>query len=103
MRLPEGVIYCKGEPYAFGELSVKGESWTNDFLCLGLQWIEADDSGQATDHLDSMLTTGATFPLQNSYGRDGLFNEKDIFLVYEPSDLRAMVEHFTHALGLPVP
>ena len=91
LKLPEGTVYCAGEPWAFQELSVKGETLPyNDFVRLGLQWVEAADSGEATDRLDAMLAEGASFPMQSSYGRDGGFDDDEVYLVYESADLAAI-------------
>lgn len=42
---------------------------------------------QAVDRLDDMLENGASYPMDASYGRDGCFNEADLFLVFERADL----------------
>ncbi len=92
LALPAGTLYCAGVEWAFNELGVKGDTWPpNDFIKLGLQWVEAQGSTEATDRLDAMLKTGASFPLQQSYGRDGGFDQDEVYLVYEPADLDALI------------
>lgn len=101
MKLPVGGIFCKGEPWAFDRLHVKGATWpeTNDFLACSLQWIESDSSTQSTDRLDEMLETGASYPMNADYGRDGCFDDNDVFLVWEPADLEKMIELFHAAIS----
>ena len=100
LKLPTGVLFCRGKPWAWEELSVKGETLTNDFGELGLQWIEADSSGDASEMLDRMLEQGISAPLQTSYGRDGRFDDKDLFLVYERDDLWQLAEAIDTAIGV---
>ena len=102
LKLPEGTLFAKGKPWYWGELSVKGETWTNDFLALGLEWIEAGngDIGDTSEMFDRMLAEGVSAPMQNSGGRDGCFDDADLFLVYELDDLRQLAAHINTAIGL---
>ncbi|MCE5309591.1 MAG: hypothetical protein LLG20_18300 [Acidobacteriales bacterium] len=91
LKLPAGTVYCSGEPYAFTGLHVKGETLPyNDFVCLDLQRIDAHDSGEEIDRLEDMRYTGVSFPMNTNYGRDGGFDDKEVFLVYERGDLEFM-------------
>jgi hypothetical protein len=95
LALPAGTIYAKGKPWYFDGFSVKGDTWTNDWLTLSPMWIEAHDDGEQWQRLEAMLEAGASYPLQESFGRDGCFDDEDIFLVPEKADLeklRAMVD-----------
>ena len=100
MKLPAGVIFCSGQPWCFGELCVKGETWDdcNDFIELGLQWVDGQDSGEVADRMDQMLELGASFPLQTDFGRNGMFDDKDVFLVYEEADLAQMIQYFEQGM-----
>lgn len=98
LGLPSGTLYCKGKPWFFEDLHVKGDTWVNDFTCLGLQWVSAADSGDAASKLDEMLENGASYPMEDSYGRDGCFDDEDLFLVYEASDLIDLREIINKAL-----
>lgn len=95
LALPPGTIYAKGKPWFFESLSIKGDTWTNDWLQLSPMWIEAHDDGEQVERLNAMLEEGASFPMQESYGRDGCFDDEEIFLVPEKADLeklRAIVD-----------
>lgn len=89
LKMPAGTMYAKGEPWAFDGIHVRGDTMPNgnDWDCAQLAWIDSDDSGQAVDRLDDMLENGASYPMDASYGRDGCFNEADLFLVFERADL----------------
>ena len=95
MELPEGTIYAKGKPWHFDGFNVKGESWETDWTYLSPMWIFAHDDGEQWARLDEMLEHGASYPMQHGYGRDGCFDDDDLFLVPERADLeklRAMVD-----------
>lgn len=95
MALPEGVLFAKGKPWYFESLHVKGEtlSWggeNRDFTLRDLVWVDGHGSEGSALALDMMLEAGESYPLETLYGRDGCFDEEDLFLVYEAADLRAL-------------
>lgn len=85
--LPVGTIFCKGKPWVFGSLCIKGESLQNDWFYCDPSWVDAHDSGQAFARLEEMLAAGAAYPGEDAESRDGCFDNDEIFLVYELSDL----------------
>lgn len=97
LKLPEGTVYCKGQPWAFGGINIKGETIAAsdgrliDWYYLDPEWIDAHDSGEAGARLDEMLSTGASYPMQDAIGRDGCFDENEVFLVYEDADIQKLV------------
>lgn len=97
LDLPKGVIFCKGKPWCFESLMVKGETLTDgadvpiDFACRDLCLIEMGaDSGEYFRRLDGMLSEGRRYPLETGYGRDGCFDDDEVFLVYEAADLKEL-------------
>ena len=100
LKLPPGTLFCRGKPWAWEELSVKGENTGKDFTMRGLQWIEDESSADATETLDRMLEEGISAPLQTSYGRDGRFEDGDLFLVYELADLHQLHHIIDAAIGV---
>ncbi|MDS1138566.1 hypothetical protein [Nitratireductor indicus] len=102
LALPEGVIFCKGQPWAFDTLMVKGETMpTNDFTYLDLCDIVSFDSGDWFARLEDSLQNGTSYPMGDDYGRDGTFSETDVFLVFEPDDLRNLIAFAEAALPTP--
>lgn len=99
LKLPEGTLFAKGKPWYWESLHVKGETWAhwNDFLLRDLQWIESPSSIDASHAMDRMLENGTSAPMETAYGRDGCFDDKDLFLVYEPADLDALSEIIAEA------
>lgn len=110
LRLPAGVVYVKGEPWAFESMAIKGDTIRHgsgddvgDFGCLYFAMgVEAGDSGEEMNRLDEMLENGASYPMNESYGRDGCFDSKECFLVFEPADLQKLIGMFNEAIALGV-
>lgn len=95
LALPSGTIYSKGKRWYFNHIEIKGETLTNDWLSISPMWIEAYDDGEQWERLEAMLEKGASYPMQEDFGRDGCFDDEEIFLVPEKADLeklRAMVD-----------
>lgn len=100
LALPEGTIYCKGVQWDFHSLCVKGETWGSDWTYWCPEWIDANDSSEAMNRLDEMLATGASYPMDDAYGRDGCFEEDAVFLIFEPDDLRRLSKFIMEAIQL---
>ena len=95
MELPAGVLFSKGKPWWFDGIYVKGDSINfkdaiGDFGSLNLASIESHDSGELVERFEKMLEEGASFPMEDAYGRDGLFDQDDLFLVWERADLEQL-------------
>lgn len=98
LTLPPGTIYCKGVRWAFDGLCIKGDSLENDWIYLDPAWASAHDSGEATDLLEKSLETGASFVGEDAYGRDGCFDDGDIFLIFEQRELLLLRTCINYAL-----
>jgi hypothetical protein len=99
LKLPAGTIYCKGRQWMFENISIKGEnSGPNDWNYASPTWVDATDSNDAFDALESMLRDGTSRPCDDSFGRDAMYEADAIFLVYEPDDLRFLKEQIDNAL-----
>ena len=103
LALPAGTIYCKGVPWAFDSICIKDDSLGNDWIYLNPAWASAHDSGEAMDLLEKSLETGSSFACEDAYGRDGCFDDKEVFLIFEEADLKALRSHIDHALSLVAP
>lgn len=107
LKLPAGTIFAKGKPQYFESLSVKADSLPNDFIYRQLVWFDSHgDTGDEFDQglrFDAMVEIGASFPMEQSYGRDGCFDNEDLFLVYEHADLLELRGVLDAALALPSP
>jgi len=98
LGMPAGTIYAKGVQWAFGGVSIKGETLGNDWVCLDPAWVSAHDSGDAVGRLEEMLEQGASYPGEDAWGRDGCFDADAVFLVFERADLEELRGHIDRAL-----
>lgn len=102
LAMPAGTLFAKFDPHVFGELQIKADTCGNDFVCNGLMpywWEDCQDSGDALSIIDRMMEGESSPPLDyDSYGRDGLFDADQLFAVFEPADVRALMTHLTEML-----
>ena len=93
LDLPEGTIFCMGVKWAFDNLSIKGESWkeSSDFFYTDLCWIESEGSHEHFDFLEDSLKNGISYGINKSTSRDGMFDDNDVFLVFEKEDLEYLI------------
>jgi len=100
IKLPDGVLFSKGKRWYWDGLSVKdGTNDYNDFYYTDLMTIESEDDGDWSQKLEDMLQYGTSEPINQSGGRDGCFDDNDLFLVFEKNDLIALREHINNAIG----
>lgn len=101
LKLPPGTMYCQGCRWTFGELQIKDETCarTPDWFYLAINWVEAENTDEAINLLESALKDGISIPMQETVGRDGLFNPDRLFLVYETDDLLKLQEYCAAAVA----
>jgi hypothetical protein len=108
LTLPAGTVYAKiAEPIIIGGLSVKGDSIRDiDWATLDIANWQSNDSGDWSDRYYQMAEGNISVPCDDMYGRDGMFDAKDQFLIFEKGDLlvlRAIVDEALTLPDLPAP
>lgn len=102
LALPAGVLYSKFNPYIFESFAIKGVSWEdcNDFLSLEIaSAISVSSSEDYYEVLDDILEDGKSVPVDlESFGRDGLFDDDQLFAVWEAGDLESLRNLLTKAV-----
>jgi hypothetical protein len=105
LKMPVGTLYIKYKPYYFEGLEVKEDSGglDNDWCASELTGIstikEGDNSGDIMDALDRYVETGESFELEiDGYGRDGGFDDDELFAIYEPQDIQQLIDRLTKLL-----
>ena len=95
IKLPAGTIYKKSSS---NELEIKG-NWISDD---GRDWSctsFAADCGN-DDLTDIGLGLGRSYPIQTEiYGRDGCFEDDELFLIYEKWDLEQLRQILDRAIA----
>ncbi len=101
LAMPVGTVFCKYEPCFFGPLSIKGENCgERDFFFQQVtDSIDAHDSGEFIRLLDEAQQTGSeiAFDLECQQ-RDGCFEDDQLFSVWHPNDVRALIQRLHMAL-----
>lgn len=98
MKLPEGTIFTSGHDYCFTDLMIKGETWEVDFLESSLISIEYENSHYSNSMFDLMGKEGASEPINTSFGREGLFDDTILYMVYEKADLEYIISKCVMAI-----
>lgn len=94
LEYPEGTLFSKYEPCIFGDLCIKGDSLTNDFWYQEINSsIKCNDSGEFSDILLSAQETKESIEMDlDIEGRDGLYDENQLFAVWEEKDVKALID-----------
>jgi hypothetical protein len=107
LKLPAGIIFCKGEPFCWENIHIKGDSIYNDLDPTYNDWFEIDPctvasrgSSQEMERLEDMLENGTSFPMSEGSGRDGCFEKDAIFLVWEETDLHILADWINKAIQI---
>lgn len=92
LAMPAGTIFSKAEGIDFDSLQVKGDTRGGDFTSLDIIGnYEFDDMDELVDRYEAMAKHGASVPFApHAMVGDGCFDEKQMFLIYEPDDLRVI-------------
>lgn len=99
MTLPAGTLFAElNEPWIFGQLCLKGETIADDdgdrdFWFRSLCWPQAFNSMEAVTRLEEMAAdSSVSYPVENAEQRDGMYDDAQVYAVYEASDARVLVE-----------
>lgn len=101
--MPNGTVFMKYKPEFFESLQVKGDTWDYDFISAEIT-NEIECSG--SEEMDFILGKAE---LDSSYsitldfdcgGRDGLFDEEQLFAVYEQKDIDGLINKLKGCKGV---
>ncbi|WP_278438339.1 hypothetical protein [Pseudomonas oryzihabitans] len=105
LAMPAGTVFSKYEPCMFGNLEIKGESNANahgvltDFWSQDLAGALQADSTEEFEEACDRAAAGESIQLDlESQGRDGLYDRDQLFAVWEPDDVRALIQRLQRAL-----
>jgi len=94
LAMPAWTLFAKYRQYSIGELEIKGDTR------IGIDY----DSAQISDSVDAEDTEGRIAKLEaceagasididtNTYQRDALFDEDQLFAIYENKDIEKIIE-----------
>ncbi len=108
MEYPPNTVYSTYAPCWFGELLIKGNTIENHGK--NIDWfeqaiadaIDCNDSGEYADKLDDAQKNGTSLQMDfDCEGRDGLFDHAQLYAVWEPQDVVALIERLKQCLPEP--
>src|SRR4051812_9857957 len=95
LDMPPGTVFAKFGPlpsYVFGDVMIKGETSSNDFWMQPFISIDADDTSDWAEEIEQSITTGHSIGLDLDYEvRDGLFENDQLFAVWEHADVKGLI------------
>lgn len=98
--LPAGTLFAKYEPCVFEAISVKGDTWEHDFLYEDI--VNAIDNTGSYDFYDKLTDAeenGASLVMDfDCCGRDGCFEDDQLFAIYEKKDVEMLVGKLNRCL-----
>lgn len=101
LSMPGETLFSKYEPCNFGPLEIKSDTvGANDFLSQQIvDAVRCNNSAEFADILLDAQRTGASFSMDFDYlGRDGMFDDEQLFAIWEPDDVAALIERLTKLL-----
>ncbi len=104
IKMPPGTLFSKYEPHIFGDLCIKEDSILfdgggNDFYYVSLAAaICSDGSDDLEGKLNCAEKSGDGLAMDfRSTDRDGLFEEEQLFAVWEYDDVASLVSRLTES------
>lgn len=101
LALPSGTVYSHYKPQVSDGLMIKGETLTKfDWVYQDLLFnVEGESSEEASDKLTDAEENGTSFNLDlNCASRDGMYDDDQLFMVYEKSDIESLIEELKSCL-----
>lgn len=99
LALPAGTVFSKYAPCFFEALSIKGDTYEHigDFQVQGIaDAIVCTGSDDFSEKLYDATLSGNSLPMDfDCLGRDGCFDADQLFAVWEPADVLALIHRLT--------
>jgi hypothetical protein len=96
LKTPSGTLWSYYEPCNFRDLSVKtsdSKDYENDFVSFSLiaefDYFDGDEFAEKCQRMEQGESVPQSF---EETTREGLFDDEQLFLVYEQGDIQKMIE-----------
>ena len=104
LSLPEGTIYAKGKPAYWEGLCIKGETIFHDGLAsdwssLNPCWVQSKAGEEIINEMLRAFEDGLSRPMEDAYGRDGCFDNDEMFLIFQRPDLETLRNFIDQAIS----
>ena len=94
LAMPAWTLFAKYRPYSIGELEIKGDTRIGvDYE--SAQIADSVDSEDTEDRISKLelCEAGASIDIHaNTYQRDAMFDEDQLFAIYENKDIEKIIE-----------
>lgn len=99
LTMPENTVFAKFKPNIFEELCIKLESYENDFRYIQINDSIAGNSEDFHNILDGCVKNEANIQMTfDSTFRDGLFDDNQLFAVWNSIDIARLIERLQGCL-----
>jgi hypothetical protein len=102
MKLPEGTVFSSGYAWRFSDIKIKmGNYGSNDYIfdTIGAMEVECNGSSELFDFLDASYNNGTSLNMDfNCSQRDGCFDGKAIYAIFEEEDIRNIISRLSKCL-----
>lgn len=101
-KLPAGTVFSYYEPCYFRELNIKtsGKEWDVDFVMADIVGAIENKSSEDYSEKCQRMELGESVKMDFDYGgREGMFDEKQLYAVYERADVIKLVETLQDTLS----
>lgn len=100
LKMPSGTLFMKYEPCVFFDLCEKRATIHDiDFWYISItNNIDSANTGEFVDSLTRAENDGVSINLSFDMSRDGIFDDKQLFAVYEKADIIKLIKHLNQAL-----
>lgn len=101
LTLPAGTVFAKYEPCCFENLLIKEKSLENDFFYTEIvDAIDCNGSDEFSRLLEEAESKGANLTMDfDNQGRDGCYDEKQLFAVFEKEDVEKLIKRLQETLA----
>lgn len=98
LKQPHGILFSKYKPCILEELMIKGDSLINDFYYQDIgNSIDSNDSGDYADKLFDSKKNGTELKMDfYCQGRDGLFEDDQLFAIWSDEDRKSLIDRLTN-------
>lgn len=98
--MPPGTVFQKWAPDYWEALEIKEDTLPSDFVATAITEIPvSSDDMSESDDLCRRMRAGEDVPVNLDFtSRDGLYDREQLFAVWAPDDVRALIEQIQRAL-----
>lgn len=98
--MPAGTLYSRYEPCCFHDLEIfEGPFAENDFIYSFLSAPDINGSGGDSSDFMKEMENGESHEVElNSTGRDGRYDDDELFAIWEKSDVQALIAKLNDSL-----